>query len=276
MRRLVQPGPPHAQRIDSYRTDLRRVRFTLRPGLTLNEAASGPLVAAGLCSATLRFTAGRLAPLRYVIPAPADDPSHVAWFSAPRTAAVEARIEQANVTFGWSDGQPLLHCHATWTAADGSRAGGHILPHESVVAEPIDVEAWGSADVRITAAQDPETSFRLLQPAGAAAQHGNGVIARVRPNEDLTLAVEAIARQHQMPNATIRGTLGSLVGTCFADGRTVADHATEVLVREGVVANGVATLDLLVVDMRGTVHGGILARGKNAVCITADLVLEAA
>jgi hypothetical protein len=88
--------------------------------------------------------------------------------------------------------------------------------------------------------------------------------------------VEAIARQHQMPNATIRGTLGSLVGTCFADGRTVADHATEVLVREGVVANGVATLDLLVVDMRGTVHGGILARGKNAVCITADLVLEAA
>jgi predicted DNA-binding protein with PD1-like motif len=276
LRRLIQPGPPHPERFDSHGTTLRTLCFTLQPGLTLNEAAAAPLVAAGWQSATLRFAGGRLAPLRYVIPAPADDASHVAYFSAPRSAAGETRIEEACATFGWSGSAPFLHCHAVWIDPDGRRAGGHILPQESLVATPIEVEAWGSADIRIAAAQDPETNFRLLQPMGPRALAGNGVIARIKPNEDITLAVEAVARRHSLRDATIRGTLGSLVGASFTDGRVVEDHATEVLLRESRLTDGVAVLDLLVVDMQGMVHGGILARGENAVCITADLVLEAA
>jgi hypothetical protein len=135
------------------------------------------------------------------------------------------------------------------------------------------VEAWGFRGIRVATAPDPETNFTLFQPSGGSVG-GKGVFARVKPNEDITQAVEAIAAAHGMCNAVVRGSLGSLIGARFTDGTEVPDHATEVLVREGAVRDGVAVLDLLVVDMAGRVHGGRLARGENPVCITFDLVLE--
>ena len=41
----------------------------------------------------------------------------------------------------------------------------------------------------------------------------------------------------------------------------------------GEVRDGIATLDVMSVDMMGRVHEGRLARGENPVCITFDLVL---
>jgi hypothetical protein len=90
------------------------------------------------------------------------------------------------------------------------------------------------------------------------------------------LAIEAIARRHHMPNAIVRGSLGSLIGAHFTNGTSVEDHATEVLVRSGHVHNGEAILDMMVVDMRGHVHEGRLVRGDNPVCITFELVLQSA
>ena len=75
----------------------------------------------------------------------------------------------------------------------------------------------------------------------------------------------------------MRGSLGSLIGARFTHGGFVTDHATEVLVREGTVAVGSApTLDLLVVDMQGKVHQGVLEPAANPVCITFELILEPA
>jgi predicted DNA-binding protein with PD1-like motif len=275
MRVLRQPGPPHPQRIESFSSDVRYVRFTLQPGLTLNEAVTGPLAAAGFTAASVRFVATSLSPFCYVMPGPADGPDHVAYFSAPSAPAGETRIIQANATFGWADGAAFLHCHAAWTEADGRRRGGHILPHESVVAAQSEAEAWGSTTVRIAARPDPETNFTLFQPEGVSMLEATGVFARIKPNQDITRSVEALARQHGLRDAVVRGSLGSLVGARFADGRQVDDHATEVLVQEGYVRHGVATLDLLVVDMRGNVHAGLVARGENAVCITFDVAMEA-
>jgi len=95
----------------------------------------------------------------------------------------------------------------------------------------------------------------------------------VRPNEDILTAIETIARVHAMPDARIVGSVGSLVGTHFADGRTVPDHATEVLITDGAVEGGIAWLDVMSVDMEGRVHEGRITRGENPVCITFDLVL---
>ena len=86
----------------------------------------------------------------------------------------------------------------------------------------------------------------------------------------------AVAAAHGMRDAEVRGSLGSLIGARFTDGSRVDDRATEVLVRGGAVRNGVATLDLLVVDMMGRVHDGELVRGDNPVCITFDFVLTRA
>jgi predicted DNA-binding protein with PD1-like motif len=273
MRHLVQPGPIHPVRIDSICGAAVPLRFTLRKGLTLTEALTGPLIAAGFQSATLTLKGGAFNPFSYVMPGPADNETHVAYFTAPRAPEGTTRIEQANATFGWADDKPFLHCHAAWIEPDGARRGGHILPHESIVSEEAEVEAWGFHTIRVATAPDAETNFTLFQPGGVSAP-GSAAFARVKPNEDIVTALETIAAAHGMPNALVRGSLGSLIGACFTDGRTVPDHATEVLVRKGVVSGGLAALDLLVVDMAGQVHEGMLARGENPVCITFDLVLE--
>ncbi len=273
MRHLVQPGPIHPVRIDSIGGDAVPLRFTLRRGLPLTEALTGPLIAAGFQSATLTFKGGAFNPFRYVMPGPADNASHVAYFTAPRAPEDTTRIEQANATFGWSDDKPFLHCHAAWTEPDGARRGGHILPHESIVCEETEVEAWGFPTIRVATAADAETNFTLFQPSGTTSP-GTAVFARIKPNEDILTAVETIAAAHGMRDAVVRGSLGSLIGARFAHGATVQDHATEVLVRSGRVRDGVGSLDLLVVDMAGQVHDGPLIRGANPVCITFDLVLE--
>jgi hypothetical protein len=273
IRSLRQPGPVHPNRVESYRGEVEAMRYALASGLTLNEAVTGPLVNAGFGCGTVVFRDVALSPFRYVMPGPADDESHVAYFTAPREPPGVTRIEQANATFGWADGKPFIHCHAVWVEPDGRRRGGHILPGETVLADGGEATAWGFRNVRIETQLDTETNFSLFQPAGFHASGGStgaGVVTRVKPNQDILAAVESIG----IRDGVIRGSLGSLIGAAFADGRQVADHATEVLVREGLIRDGVAALDLLVVDMKGEVHEGWLRRGQNPVCITFDLFVE--
>src|SRR5665213_4276060 len=143
MRHLVQPGPVHPRRIDSFGATAHALTYPSRTGVSLLDAACGPLVAAGWRGGTLSFTDGAFDPFEYVMPAPPDDDSHVAYFSTPRAAGGLTRIERANATFGWHDGQPFLHCHAVWIESDGARRGGHLLPGRCRVAESIMVQAWG-------------------------------------------------------------------------------------------------------------------------------------
>ena len=135
------------------------------------------------------------------------------------------------------------------------------------------MRAWGFSDIAIETSLDLETNFALFQPSGTSNANAPAVVARVRPNEDIVTAVESIARLHGLPNASIRGGLGSLIGAHFTNGPIVPDDATEVLVRAGRVEGGLAKIDLLAVDARGQVHEGWLERGANPVCITFDLVL---
>jgi predicted DNA-binding protein with PD1-like motif len=273
IRSLHQPGPIDPVRIDCFRGDMQAMNYALTPGATLNEAITAPLIAAGFQCGTVRFTGTGLDPFRYVMPGPADDASHVAYFSAPRAPSGITRIEQANATFGWAGGKPFIHCHAVWTEPDGSRRGGHILPLETIVAEPGEAAAWGFRTIRIDAKPDPETNFTLFQPSGDR-NTGRGFVARIKPNQDILAALETIADTHGISDAVVRGSLGSLIGARLTGGGYVTDHATEVLVRQGHIRGGKAALDLLVVDMRGEVHQGWLQFGQNPVCITFDLFLE--
>jgi predicted DNA-binding protein with PD1-like motif len=273
VRTLQQPGPIHPRRIESFGATAQNLTFALPIGVTLLDAATERLVSAGWRGGTLSFAGTAFGPFRYVMPGPPDDASHVAYFSAPRAPGGVTRIEQANATFGWHDGKPFLHCHAVWTEANGARRGGHILPAEAIVVEPGMLHAWGFTTIAVNTAEDAETNFQLLQPSGVSQPQAPAVVARVRPNQDIVTAVETIARNHAMPDATIRGSLGSLIGAQFANGTSVPDDATEVLVRAGRVSKGVAEIDLLAVDSRGHVHQGRLERGANPVCITFDLVL---
>ena len=278
MRRLVQPGPIHPERIESCEGHSRRLEFPLQQGLSLNDALTRKLVDAGMKSAALVFEGGALGPFSYVMPGPPTDDAHVAYFSAPRSPPGVTEVEIANATFGWRDGASFVHCHGAWIEEGVHRRGGHMLPHETVIARSTIVHAWALPDVLIEAEPDTETNFTLFHPVPGRASMGGDrtIVARIRPNEDITTAIEAIARQHHMSTAIVRGSLGSLIGARFADGGRVDDHATEVLVRSGHVHDGIAVLDMLVVDMDGMVQEGRLIRGENPVCITFELVLEAA
>lgn len=267
MRTLLQPGPVHPARFDSFQGEPLALEYTLAPGLSLNEALTAPLVVAGMQSATVTFGGGALARFRYVMPGPPDSALHVAYFTAPRTPAGETTVDAANATFGWNDGKAFVHIHGAWTEADGSRHGGHMLPHDCIVAHEIQAHAWGFSEIRIATAPDAETNFTLFQPSGRSTPNARGVFERIRPNQDVSLATEAIAHRHGLRNAAVRGSLGSLIGACFTDGRTVSDDATEVLVRRGVLRDGVAELEMLVADMQGNVHEGLLVRGGNPVLI---------
>jgi predicted DNA-binding protein with PD1-like motif len=274
MRTLCQPGPPDPVRVDAIRGEPHELRFTLPAGQTLAQALTAPLVAQGFQCATVMLRGAALNPFRYVMPNPSPDTEHVAWFSATQAPEGTSRIEQANATVGWANGAPSIHCHAVWQEPDGRRRGGHILPNETFLSEPAEATAWGFRSIRIETKPDPETNFTLFKPSGEADPSGQALVLRVKPNEDLLTALETTAHAYGVTDAIVRGSLGSLVGANFSDGAAVADHATEVLVREGFIRNGRAALDVLVVDMEGRVHDGWLTRADNPVCITFDLFLE--
>lgn len=272
MRVLKQPGPLGFPRVEMARGALTEVSFPLRTGVSLHEAVTGPLVEAGFQGGTVEIRGGALDPFRYVMPGPPDGPGHVAYFTAPVAPVGVSWLERANLTFGWHEGGPFLHCHAVWVEPDGRRRGGHILPRESVVVGPGAVSAWGFRDVRVETGFDAETGFTLFGVSGGGGP--GAVAARVRPNVDICEAVETVALECGWSEAVVRGSLGSLVGAEFEDGRVVGDYATEVLVLGGHVVGRRAALDLAVVDMRGEVHEGRLVRGGNGVLITFDLVMN--
>lgn len=278
MRTLTQPGPIANPRIVSAAGDAASLLYRLEPGQTLLAAITAPLVEAGLQSAAIEITGGSFPRLAYVIPAMPEDDRHVAYFSQTHRPAGVTRLNFATATFGWRDGAPSLHCHGTWTEADGTLRGGHILAEDSFLSAPAEVRAFAMAEVRIEARPDLETNFSLFTPITEGPGRGRMIAARIRPNVDLCLALEEICRRHGVQEAIVRGSLGSLIGACFDDGTVIEDNATEILVRSGHVAmrDGEvrAELDVSVIDMKGAVHAGKLLRGKNAVCITFEAMLE--
>ena len=281
MRSLTQPGPCPPERIVSCDGHLVELAYRLEPGLTLNEALSRPLLEAGFVGGTMRFAGAGFRPFAYVVPHPAPDPSHVAYFSPPRTPAGLARVAVANAIFGWRERAPFVHCHGVWTEHGGARRAGHVLPHETIVAEPAEVRAWAMADATFRVEPDEETNFSLFDPLPhhAPASGRPALVGRIRPNLDLCTALETICRGLRVTRATIRGSLGSLIGAVFEDGRKLTDIATEILVLTGTVqpdrlGEPCARIETAVADMTGAVHTGTLARGENPVCITFEFVLE--
>jgi predicted DNA-binding protein with PD1-like motif len=283
MRQIVQPGPPAPERIQWVAARGRAFSFTLEAGLPLLEAARRGFAAGGFAGGVLRWTGGALGPFAYVMPALSKTPDHAAFYSDTFRPAGITRLKLAAMTFGERDGAPFFHCHALWRQADGRAGGGHILPEETVVAEPFAVEAFGIDGAVFAAEPDPETNFKLFGPIASAAtgtETTNRAFAlRLRPNRDLAGALEAFCRERGIISARLHGGVGSTIGARFADGRIVEPFATELAVSSGVIVSGAsgaleAELDIALVDYEGGIAEGQLTRGDNPVLMTMELVLE--
>ena len=279
MRSLRHPGPIATERERVVPCRAHPLTLTLPAGRTVNEAVTGALAEAGFASGFARLDSVAVSPMRYVIPAPAPDATHGAWYSATHAPDGVVTIEKASVIAGIRDGEPFLHCHGVWRAADGVRHAGHLLPHDSVVAAQARVEAWGIQGSAFVVRDDPETNFKLFSAEasgeGAAAAGGQPALAcTVRPNGDIAQTLEAVCRRHGLAEASVHG-VGSLVGVDFADGRHVPSYATEVMIVDGRATAGSASLDVALADMDGAIHEGILMRGANPVCVTFEVLVVA-
>ncbi|SAK74463.1 hypothetical protein AWB79_04361 [Caballeronia hypogeia] len=283
---LKHPGAADPERIQSVAGEALTLTFELEPGQSLRDALLDPLRAAGIAAATVRMEGLSLDCLHFVRPAPPKDDQHVAFYSEPHRIDTPLYIELACATVGEREGKPFIHCHALWKGADGAMQGGHIFSDQVTVARGSVAKAWGIANALMRADYDPETNFTLFQPVEAppvsnvtASRDGRkGIVARIRPNEDLSQGIEAACRINGIRAARIRGSVGSIVGARFENADPVDDIATEILVLDGEVKDEGgeprATLDVALIDPRGRVHQGRVVRGDNPVLICFELFLE--
>jgi predicted DNA-binding protein with PD1-like motif len=283
MRRIEQPGPPAPERIQWVEGRGRAFAFTLQAGLPLLEAARRGFAAAGFTSGALNMKGGALGPFAYVMPALSKTGANAAFYSDTFRPGGITRLKMGAMTLGTRDGAPFYHCHALWTEASGRLNGGHLLPEETIVAEPFEVEAFGIDGALFTAELDAETNFKLFGPVAIAATgaktSSRAFALRLRPNQDFAGALEGFCRQHGIFHAKIHGGVGSTIGAQFIDGRSIVPFATELAIRSGNITQGEggalqAELDIALVDYLGGLAEGRLVRGDNPVLMTMELVLE--
>jgi predicted DNA-binding protein with PD1-like motif len=283
MREIVQPGPLVAERIQWVEARGRAFSFTLETGLPLLEAVRRGFSTQGFAGGTLNMAGGALGPFAYVMPALSRTSEHAAFYSDIFRPLGLTRLKLATMTFGVRDGAPFFHCHGLWTEADGRVNGGHMLPEDTVVAEPFEVAAFGIDGAAFVAEPDPETNFKLFGPVvrecSGASTGSRAFALRLRPNQDVAAALEGFCRDRGIARAKIRGGVGSTVGARFTDGRVVDPFATELAITSGTIAPGrggalEAELDIALVDYTGGIAEGRLIRGDNPVLMTMELVLE--
>src|ERR1700726_1351046 len=231
MRSIAQPGPPAPERIQWVEARGRAFSFTLEAGLPLLEAARRGFAAEGFAGGTLNIGRGMLGPFAYVMPALSKTGENAAFYSETFRPAGTTRLKVGAMTLGQRDGAPFFHCHALWTEADGRTGGGHVLPEETVVAEPFVVEAFGIDGAAFVAEPDPETNFKLFGPVASTARGveatSRAFALRLRPNQDFAGALEAFCRERGITRAKLHGGVGSIIGARFDDGRILEPFATE-------------------------------------------------
>src|SRR5580693_70660 len=209
MRGISQPGRPAPERIQWAEARGRAFSFTLQAGLPLLEAARRSFAEQGFASGVLNMREGALGPFAYVMPALSVTGENAAFYSETFRPEAITRLRTGAMTLGQRDRAPFFHCHALWTEADGRAGGGHILPEETVVAEPFEVDAFGLDGAIFAAEPDPETNFKLFGPIASAAtgiETTNRAFAlRLRPNRDLAGALEAFCREQGIISARLHG-----------------------------------------------------------------------
>ncbi len=284
MRSIKQPGAPLPERIQWVEARGRAFAFTLQAGLPLLEAARRGFAAEGFAGGVLNFRRGALGPFAYVMPALSKTGENAAFYSDMVRPGGVSRTKLGSMTLGMRDGAPFFHCHGLWTEADGKAGGGHMMPDETVVAEPFEVEAFGVDGAMFTAEPDPETNFKLFGPVPAestgARTTSRAFALRLRPNQDFAGCLEAFCRTHGIARAKIHGGVGSTIGARFTHGGITEPFATELAIVAGTIAPGAsggpeAALDVALIDYTGGIAEGRLIRGDNPVLMTMELVLEA-
>ena len=228
---------------------------------------------------------GALGPFAYVMPALSKTGEHAAFYSDTFRPAGVTRLKIGAMTLGQRDGAPFFHCHGLWTEADGRVNGGHILPEETVVAEPFEVEAFGIDGAVFVGGARSRDQFQAVRAgavsAAQARQHTSRAFAlRLRPNQDFAGALEDV-----LPRARHRRARSCMAASAAPSARALRMAASSSRLRPNwrsarapsrpaPAARWKRELDVALVDYTGGLAEGRLLRGDNPVLMTMELVLE--
>lgn len=281
---LVHPGEQAVQRLESVTTGTAVERLSLTPGRRLVDAIDEALTRLGADSAQVELLGGPLSRVSYCIPALCTDGSRAAWYSETFETAAPATIVAGSATVGRRDGERFMHCHAAWFDADGVLRGGHLWPDTIVGATPVEAIVHAFDSVALTSGADDETAMPVFTPSPTAvllSSSHRAVMTRVRPGVEIHDAIRRVMIDAGMQTASVRGSLGSLVGATLirGDGTAVADGpATEVTIAGHASVDGdrlsEAHVSVCAIDRHGTVHTGELAERGNLVAVTFELLVE--
>lgn len=281
-RSIAQPGPALEPRIVAVEARGRDFVIDLAPGASLLDNLRRGFAEAGFAGGVVKLEGVALSPFAYVIPALSPSPKHAAFYSETFRPPGVTRLTQGALTFGVRNGATSFHAHGLWREADGAVRGGHLLPEETIVAEPARVAAFGLDGAGFIGVEDAETGFTLFEPRPSAISGADApsraFAVRLKPNQDFAGALEDFCAAQGVARARIMGGVGSTVGARFEDAADVENFATEVYVGAGRIAPGPdgrprAELDGGLVDFTGATAFGRLRRGDNPVLMTFELAL---
>jgi predicted DNA-binding protein with PD1-like motif len=279
-RTIRQPGPPNAERIAAIPVATTPIDTVLPAGTRFLDALA-TLLGGPIDSACLTLRAGAFGPFAYVIPSLPPDATHAAYYSDTRRPPGRSVIETGAITLGTRDGKPFFHCHALWTEANGTRACGHVLPDDTMIAVPIHITGVGITGARFEVHPDPETGFSLFTPRATTTPRpgvGQGIALRLAPNQELSHTLEQIGRTAGFRRATVHGGVASIIEARFTDAPDITGYATELAVIGASVrcmpdAGPPTAIDVAIVDYTNDIRTGRLVNDDNPVLMTFEGVL---
>ncbi|TMV91619.1 hypothetical protein FGG78_09775 [Thioclava sp. BHET1] len=270
---LIHPGPRLEPRVQAVRTRTQTFEIALKAGESLEAGILAGFARAGLTSGFVELSDLDCARIDFVFPAHSPSPERLAWYSSPQAPEGPARIHQGYMSVGRYQGAGFTHCHGTWALADGTETMGHLLSHQTVVAQDCTLRATGFVSALFERLPDAETRFEIFAATGDDCGAGaDAIVLTLRPNTDIPTACAQLCDAHGITRARIVG-LGSLNGAVFHDATRMRDHASEFLIREGRFEAGQATLDICVIDSESTQFTGQIIAGGGGVSVTAELVI---
>ena len=172
-RTLVHPGPVAPLRLAHVAAHgQRQWRLQLAPGQVLYAALTAALAAQGVQAAAMTLLGGRLQTVAYCLPIPDPEGQVIATYGAPLVLH-QAGLLRASATLGRGlNGEPVIHCHASFADAQGTVRGGHVLTERTVVGErPLAVLVTALDGVDLQLSLDAETRLHMLRPRALEVAH---------------------------------------------------------------------------------------------------------
>jgi len=166
VRTMVHPGPRADVRLEHVTAQpARQLRLSLMSGTCLHEGLTRALAAQGVRAAAMALIGGDLQQVAYCLPIPDPEGQVIATYGEPHVLH-NASLLRGSATLGQdAQGEPVIHCHASFCDADGAVRGGHVLTPKTVVGtRPVTVLVSVLGGVTLRLGFDPETRLNMLRP----------------------------------------------------------------------------------------------------------------